>query len=68
VVDEIARNYGLPPGDLSERFSGNLARGQTIRSEVTVKMPALAIPLVGRAGSWQWTAVHIEHVDNYRSF
>jgi hypothetical protein len=68
VVDEIARNYGLPPGDLSERFSGNLARGQTIRSEVTVKMPALAIPLIGRVGSWEWTAVHVEHVDNYRSF
>ena len=68
VVQEISANYGLPAGDLSERFSGNLARGQTVRSEVTVKMPALAIPLVGRVGSWQWTAVHVEHVDNYRSF
>jgi hypothetical protein len=68
VVEEIARNYGLPAGDLSERLSGNLARGQTIRSEVTVKMPALAIPLIGRVGSWEWTAVHVEHVDNYRSF
>jgi hypothetical protein len=31
-------------------------------------MPALAIPLIGRVGSWEWTAVHVEHVDNYRSF
>jgi hypothetical protein len=68
VVQEISADYGLPAGDLSERLSGNLARGQTIRSEVTVRMPALAIPLVGRFGSWQWTAVHVEHVDNYRSF
>jgi len=68
VIDEIARNYNLPAGDLSEQFSGNLARGQTIRVEVTVKMPALAIPLIGRVGTWEWTAVHVEHVDNYRSF
>jgi hypothetical protein len=68
VIEEIERNYDLPEGDLVARFTGNLARGQTVRSEVTVTMPALAIPFIGRVGTWHWKAVHVEHVDNYRSF
>ncbi len=36
-------------------------------SRVTVTMPVLAIPLVGRAAAWHWTAVHVEQVDSYRS-
>ena len=68
VIDEIERNYDLPSGDLAARFTGNLARGQTVRSEVTVTMPALAIPFIGRVGTWHWKAFHVEHVDNYRSF
>jgi hypothetical protein len=68
VIEEIERNYDLPEGDLAASFTGNLARGQTVRSEVTVKMPALAIPFIGRVGTWHWKAVHVEHVDNYRSF
>jgi hypothetical protein len=68
VIEEIERNYDLPSGDLAARFTGNLTRGQSVRTEVTVTMPALAIPFIGRVGTWHWTAVHVEHVDNYRSF
>ncbi|HYT24928.1 MAG TPA: hypothetical protein VEP73_00380 [Actinomycetota bacterium] len=67
VVAEVARNYGLPAGALRVRFDGALQRGATVTSRVTVPMPALAIPLVGRAAAWHWTAVHVEHVDSYRS-
>jgi len=28
----------------------------------------MVIPLIGRVGSWSWTAVHAERVDDYRSF
>src|SRR6266705_2065800 len=48
---EVARNYGLPAGALRARFDGALQRGATVTSRVTVPMPALAIPLVGRAAA-----------------
>jgi len=67
VVAEVSRNYGLPPGTLRVEFEGALQRGAAVTSRVTVTMPVLAIPLVGRAAAWHWTAVHVEHVDSYRS-
>ena len=67
VVAEVSRNYGLAPGTLRVEFEGALQRGATVTSRVTVTMPVLAIPLVGRAAAWHWTAVHVEHVDSYRS-
>ena len=71
VVDQVAGNYGVPLDqvrgpDFSE--GGGLAPGQTVVARVTVRMPALVIPLVGQVGGWSWTAVHAERVDDYRSF
>ena len=71
VVDQVAGNYGVPPDQVrGPDFSagGGLAPGQTVVARVTVRMPALVIPLVGQVGGWSWTAVHAERVDDYRSF
>lgn len=71
VVDQVAGNYGVPLDDVrGPDFSGGggLAAGQTVVARVTVRMPTLVIPLVGHVGSWSWTAVHAERVDDYRSF
>ena len=71
VVDQIAGNYGVSLDDVrGPDFSagGGLAGGQTVVSRVTVRMPMMVIPLLGRVGSWSWTAVHAERVDDYRSF
>ncbi len=71
AVAQVAGNYGVSPDDvLGPDFSagGGLAGGQTVVSRVTVRMPVLVIPLLGRFGSWSWTAVHAERVDDYRSF
>jgi hypothetical protein len=71
VVGQVAANYGVSLGDVrGPDFSagGGLAAGQTVVSRVTVRMPVLVIPMVGRVGSWSWTAVHAERVDDYRSF
>jgi hypothetical protein len=71
VVAEVASNYGVPRSDVRGpdlSAGGGLATGQTVVSQVTVRMPLMAIPLVGRVGSWSWTAVHAERVDDYRSF
>lgn len=69
--DAVARsgaNYGLPAGDLTVAWEGTLARGGTVTARVTVRMPALVVPGLGRIGAWSWTASHSELVDRYRSF
>lgn len=69
--DAVARsgaNYGLPAGDLTVEWEGTLARGGTVTARVTVRMPALVVPGLGRIGAWLWTASHSELVDRYRSF
>lgn len=71
VVEQVAGNYGVPFDDVrGPDFPAGreLAGGQTVVSRVTVRMPMMVIPLVGRVGSWSWTAVHAERVDDYRSF
>jgi hypothetical protein len=71
VVTEVAGNYGISRNDVRGpdlSAGGGLAAGQTVVSQVTVRMPVMVIPLVGRVGSWSWTAVHAERVDDYRSF
>lgn len=71
VVDQVARNYDVPLDQVRGpdfRAGGGLAPGQTVVARVTVRMPALVIPLVGQVGGWSWTAVHAERVDDYRSF
>jgi hypothetical protein len=71
VVAEVTTNYGLTANDVRGpdlSTGGGLAAGQTVVSRVTVRMPLMVIPLIGRVGSWSWTAVHAERVDDYRSF
>jgi hypothetical protein len=71
AVDRVAGNYDVPIGDVrGPGFTAGrgLAGGQTVLSRVTVRMPVMVVPLVGRVGSWSWTAVHAERVDDYRSF
>jgi hypothetical protein len=69
---EMAANLGLGPGDVSValdcRPGARLARGGTVTARVTVQVPAVALPGIGPAGAWSWTAAHTEPVDPYRSF
>jgi Flp pilus assembly protein TadG len=69
AVEEIARNHGLEPSDLSLRLSGDLVRGGAITAHVTVRIPILVVPGVGAAAppSVAWTTRHTEPVDLYRS-
>jgi Flp pilus assembly protein TadG len=68
VVDEIAANYDLDPDDLTLHLDGDLTRGGTVTAQVTVRVPAAAIPLLGGIGSFDRTVSHTEQVDQYRSF
>ena len=64
---DTAVNGGLKPEDIEVAVTGNLERGGSIIARVTVTMPALAVPGLGTFAPWEWTAVHTERVDDYRS-
>jgi hypothetical protein len=69
---DMARNLGLPPGDIGVQLDcasgARLPRGGSVRASVTVAVPAVALPGIGSVGAWSWTAHHSEPVDQYRSF
>jgi hypothetical protein len=49
------------------RISAPPARGGLLTAAVTVRMPAVAVPLLARAGAWSWTATESVRIDDYRS-
>jgi hypothetical protein len=69
---DMARNLGLPPGDVDVQLDclggARLPRGGSVRASVTVAVPAVARPGIGSVRAWSWTAHHSEPVDQYRSF
>lgn len=82
VVSTIATNHGIDAGDARVYFCppegaadtvraaascSPIFRGQLLRVEVDVQLPAITIPLIASVGEVTWTAVHIEQVDRYRS-
>ena len=60
--------------DLSaERLSltdvrGEFRRGETMKVEVTVSMPALSVPFIGAIEGWSKTVGKSARIDDYRSF
>lgn len=66
VAQLTAANHGLDGVAVS--FSGSLERGAEVAARVTVEMPTLVVPGIGRVGAWRWTVTHTEQVDLYRSF
>jgi hypothetical protein len=69
---DMARNLGLPPGDIDVQLDcatgARLPRGGNVRASVTVAVPAVDLPGIGSVGAWSWTAHHSEPIDQYRSF
>lgn len=82
VVATIATNHDVDPGAVAVFFCppdgaaaavratsscSPIVRGQLLRVEVDVQLPAVTVPLITTLGEVRWTAVHIEQVDRYRS-
>lgn len=68
LARQTATNHGLDPGEVTVSFAGSLERGADVTATVTVSIPAVVIPGIGDAGSFDWTVSHSELVDPYRSF
>ena len=67
VGEIIAANYGIDPDDITVRVFDDGTRGGQVRAVVTIRMPALTIPLIGRVGSWTLATTHAVRIDDYRS-
>jgi hypothetical protein len=70
VVEQAARNHGLPPGALRATATGERRRGELLRVTVRTDVPVLRIPFVGAV--WPSLAVpveatHVVRLDRYRS-
>lgn len=68
MVQQIAANYGVPKEDVHLALEGALERGGAVAATVTVRVPALPVPPLTTAASFELTSRHVERVDDYRSF
>jgi hypothetical protein len=67
VAREIVATYGIANGDVTVTVSPPPARGGLLTATVTVRMPAMAVPLLASVGAWSWTARESVRIDDYRS-
>ena len=68
VAKYAAADHGVDAADVRVRVNSvGVAAGDQIRVEVRVRMPAVAVPGLARAGSWSYTAIAALRVDDYRS-
>jgi hypothetical protein len=67
VAREVMATYGIAPGDVTVNVSPPPERGGMLTATVTVRMPAITVPLLARAGAWSWTARESVRIDDFRS-
>jgi hypothetical protein len=67
VAGEVLATYGIAPADAKVVVAPPPGRGALLRVTVTIRMPALAVPLLAAVGSWSWTASESVRIDDYRS-
>lgn len=70
IVAQMAVNHDVDPDDLAVTFTGALERGGSVTATVTIRVPALAVPLLtdGPGPGFTLTSDHTEAVDTYRAF
>jgi hypothetical protein len=71
VVEEAARDHGLPAGALQPQLDGRVARGAQLRVTVRTEVAVFRLPFVGDvvpSVSVPVEATHVVQVDRYRSF
>ncbi len=66
IVREIEAGYGLAPGTLRVSMPpGGVVPGESVTVQVTVTIPAVAVPIFGAIGEVDWTAEHTERAPDY---
>ena len=68
VARYVADDHGVAPSDVSVRIDASGANpGDQLRVSVGVRVPAIVVPGLARAGTWRYEAVASARVDDYRS-
>jgi hypothetical protein len=68
VARYVAADHGVDSSDVTVRIdAGHANPGDQLRVEVSVRMPAIVVPGLARAGSWTYTASASARIDDYRS-
>jgi len=68
VARYVAADQGVDPSDVTVRVEApGTNPGDQLRVEVSVQVPAIAVPGLARATSWTYTASASARVDDYRS-
>jgi hypothetical protein len=70
VVEQAARNHGLPSGSLHTTVEGTRARGELLRVHVRTEVAIFRIPFLGdvfSSVSVPVEATHVVQIDRYRS-
>lgn len=67
VVAEIAANHDVDPADVTLTPGGTLARGATVTADITIRIPAIALPILPTGPDFTYTVQHAEAVSPYRS-
>jgi hypothetical protein len=67
VAVDVARNYGMEARDVAVSVRAGARRGAYVTVDVSVRMPAIAVPGLVEAGSWTYTATQHRRLDDYRS-
>ena len=67
VATEVVAAHGIPAGDVRVTVAPAPDRGGVLNVTVTIRMPAIAVPLIGRAAAWSWSAHAGVRIDDYRS-
>lgn len=62
-----ASNLGVPASDVTVDLAVDDRRGGQVRATVTVVMPAIVVPGIGRRGAWRWSATATRRIDDFRS-
>lgn len=69
TVARVAANNSLSTERLAlTGIDGELRRGETMKVDVTVSMPAVTVPFIGTIEGWSKTIEKKARVDDYRSF
>jgi hypothetical protein len=67
VARDVMATYGIDRRDVKVVVSPPPGRGGLVTATVTVRMAALAVPLLARVGAWTWTTHESVRIDDYRS-
>ena len=67
VAREVMTSYGIAANDVKVSVSPPPDRGGLLTARVTVRMPAIEVPLIANATAWSWTTSESVRIDDYRS-